>query len=127
MIDIEAKIKKNMEVLNISREEAVRLVAYDASIDRMTSAKEIDSDLTAEQQKIAKTARQADRKPTAFKFDTSKRKKADNLDKQFLIDILHKALNNSECQNIEIINAEREIVFNYSGVKYKLVLSAPRS
>ena len=126
-VDIEAMITKNMSILGISRDEAVALVASDAEIDRMTSSKEIDSDLTEEQRKNAKGARQADRKPTVFKFDTSKRKRAENSSKRSLIECLNSALTNYGATEIEVTNVEREIVFFADGTKYKVVLSAPRN
>ena len=93
----------------------------------MTSQKEIEGDLTEEQRKNAKSARQADRKPTVYKFDTSKRKRPENTGKRFLIDTLKTALETAGCDNLEVTNPEREIVFFSDGVKYKVVLSAPRS
>lgn len=123
----ETLIAKHMKTLGISREEALQLIADDEAVDRMTSTKQIDSDLTEEQRKSAKGARQADRKPTVYKFDTSKRKRAENSGKRFLIDTLKTALETAGCDNLEVTNPEREIVFFSDGVKYKVVLSAPRS
>ena len=123
----ETLIAKHMKTLGISREEALQLIADDEAVDRITSTKQIDSDLTEEQRKSAKGARQADRKPTVYKFDTSKRKRAENSGKRFLIDALKTALEGAECEQIDVTNPEREIVFYSDGVKYKIVLSAPRS
>ena len=116
-----------MATLGISREEAIQLIEDDKAVDRMTSQKEIEGDLTEEQRKNAKSARQADRKPTVYKFDTSKRKRPENTGKRFLIDTLKTALETAGCDNLEVTNPEREIVFFSDGVKYKVVLSAPRS
>ena len=92
----------------------------------MTRTSDIDGDLTEEQRKSAKKARQADRKPTAYKFDTTKRKRAENTGKRFLIDEIKKCLENAGADNLEVTNPEREIVFMSEGTKYKIVLSAPR-
>ena len=54
----ETLIAKHMKTLGISREEALQLIADDEAVDRMTSTKQIDSDLTEEQRKSAKGARQ---------------------------------------------------------------------
>ena len=116
----EEMIAKHMNVLGITREEAIQLIADDEEIDRMTRTSDIDGDLTAEQRKSAKKARQADRKPTVYKFDTTKRKRAENTGKRFLID------ENAGADNLEVTNPEREIVFMSEGTKYKIVLSAPR-
>lgn len=124
----EKKIAECMKILDISREDAIEMLKEDEAIDRMTSAKQINSDLNAEQIKNAKGMRQADRKHTVFKFDTSKRKRQENTGKRFLIDTIKQALiDEADCNDINVTNVEREIVFTYEGTKYKIVLSAPRS
>ena len=122
----EEMIAKHMNVLGITREEAIQLIADDEEIDRMTRTSDIDGDLTAEQHKSAKKARQADRKPTVYKFDTTKRKRAENTGKRFLIDEIKKCLENAGADSLEVTNPEREIIFMSEGTKYKIVLSAPR-
>ena len=122
----EEMIAKHMKTLGITREEAIQLIADDEEIDRMTRTSDIDGDLTAEQRKSAKKARQADRKPTVYKFDTTKRKRAENTGKRFLIDEIKKCLENAGADSLEVTNPEREIIFTSEGTKYKLVLSAPR-
>ena len=122
----EEMIANHMNVLGITREEAIQLIADDEEIDRMTRTSDIDGDLTAEQRKSAKKARQADRKPTVYKFDTTKRKRAENTGKRFLIDEIKKCLENAGADNLEVTNPEREIIFMSEGTKYKIVLSAPR-
>lgn len=120
-------IAKHMATLGILREEAIQLIEDDLAVDRMTSMKDVESDLTEEQRKNAKKARQADRKPTVFKFDTTKRKRPENAGKRFLIDTIKTALEGIEVENLEITNAEREMTFSVDGTKYKIVLSAPRT
>lgn len=122
----EEMIAKHMNTLGITREEAIQLIADDEEIDHMIRTSDIDGDLTEEQRKSAKKARQADRKPTVYKFDTTKRKRAENTGKRFLIDEIKKCLENAGADNLEVTNPEREIVFMSEGTKYKIVLSAPR-
>lgn len=119
----EKLIAKHMASLGISREEAIQLIADDVAIDK--GAKLFS--LTPEQEKESKKARQADRKPTVYNFDTSKRKRAENTDKRFLIDSLQASLQEVGVNDVEVTNPEREMVFHFNGVKYKIVLSAPRS
>ena len=119
----EKLIAKHMASLGITREEAIQLIEDDTAIDK--GAKLFT--LSAEQEKEAKKARQADRKQTVYNFDTSKRKRAENPDKRFLIDSLKTSLENLECDSLEVTNPEREMIFHYKGTKYKIVLSAPRS
>lgn len=122
----EEMIKKHMNTLGITRDEAIQLIADDEEIDHMTRTSDIDGDLTDEQRKSAKKARQADRKPTVYKFDTSKRTRKENIGKRALIETIKEALENSGCTDLEVTNIEREIVFFADGTKYKIVLSAPR-
>lgn len=122
----EEMIKKHMNTLGITREEAIQLIADDEEIDHMTRTSDIDGDLTDEQRKSAKKARQADRKPTVYKFDTSKRTRKENIGKRALIETIKEALEKSGCTDLEVTNIEREIVFFADGTKYKIVLSAPR-
>lgn len=120
----EQLVAKYMKSLEISREEAIELIRSDEEVDRMTSSKEINSDLTDEQKKATKQARQADRKPTVYKFEKKERKA--NNSKRELIEVLRKAVNENGGTDVDVTNIEREIVFKYDGVKYKVTLSAPR-
>lgn len=123
----EKTIQKHMNVLHITREEAIELIKEDEKIDKMTSTSEINSDMSVEQVKAAKTARQADRKKTVFNFDVSKREKKANPDKRILIENLRASVQAVGGTDIEVTNPEREMVFKFNNVKYKIVLSAPRS
>lgn len=123
----ETLIKRHMETLGISREDAIQLILDDEAVDKMTSVKQIDSDLTDEQRKNAKANRQADRKPTVFKFDTTKRAKKENTSKRAIIENVRSALAEMGGTEIDVTNIEREMVFNFDGVKYKITLSAPRT
>ena len=115
----EQKISAHMKNLGITREEAVQLIADDIAIDKGAKLFE----LTPEQEKEAKKARQADRKPTAYNFP--KKEKKANEAKREIIQLLAEAL--SEAEEVQLTNAEREITFRKDGIKYKLVLSCPRS
>lgn len=119
-------IQEIMTLLQCTEEQAMDIIARDKEIDKMT-VKECESDLTQEQKASAKKARQGDRKPTVYKFDT-RAKKAD-LDKAHLIHLLADCLGmvtKSE-EDLVVTNAERQIDFVYNGRKFRVVLSAPRS
>lgn len=118
----ETLIQKHMSVLGISRDEAIQLIEDDKRIDKGEKLFE----LTAEQKQASKKARQADRKPTVYKFDTSKRKRPANENKRLLINTLKQALE-SIGASVEVTNIEREMVLMFEETKYKVVLSAPRS
>lgn len=103
--------------------EILDVLNADREIDRGAKLFELDFELEAG----AKKARRADR------TDTPKpRERKPNEDKQFLLRVLLKALENHDDEGFgeefrsEVINPEREFLFIYNGIKYKVTLSAPR-
>ena len=122
--ETEKLIAKHMNLLKISREEAIQLIEDDKRIDK---GEKLFS-LTPEQEKTSKKARSAGRKPktTVYKFDTTKRKKPENKNKSDLISVITGALTEHGAENLELINPEREFTFTMDGTKYKIVLSLPR-
>lgn len=111
--------------LGLSEDEIAVVIAMDKEIDRGAKLFELAPELQAG----AKKARQADR------TDTPKpRERKPNEDRRFLIDALvwamttdiEQAGDNVLATDVEIINPEREFLFTYNGIKYKVVLSAPR-
>lgn len=122
--ETEKLIAKHMNLLKISREEAIQLIEDDKRIDK---GEKLFS-LTPEQEKASKKARSAGRKPktTVYKFDTTKRKKPENKNKSDLISVITGALTEHGVENLELINPEREFTFTMDGIKYKIVLSLPR-
>jgi len=109
-------IKRYMEKLNLSFEEALSLW-QDEQDDNLP-------DLTTEQKAVAKEMAQADRK----KENTPrKRERKPDKAKQDLIQYLALALHdNDNVDEWTITNYEREIEFLYNGNKYRLTLSKPR-
>lgn len=118
----EKQIQQYIESLGITREEALQLMADDDAIDHGAELFE----LTPEQAKVSKQARQTDRKPTVYNFDTSKRQRAENPDKRLLIQILRNAVAEVGGDKIEVTNIEREIEFYLNDKRYRITLSAPR-
>ena len=117
-------IENLMKVLGCSEQEAKQILEDDKKIDRGEKLFE----LTPEQQKASKKARQTGtKKKTVYSFDTSKRKRKENPDKAFLLEIFKKALESQEATNIEIMTPEREMSFSFNDVRYKIVLSVPRN
>ena len=112
---------KAMLKLGMTEEEIAELLEADKKIDQGEKLFE----LTAEQEKASKQARQADRKPRAYDLDNTggKRNKKVNNAKIELLQNLIDAIP----ADVEIQNPEREFTFIYKDVKYKVVLSAPRS
>ena len=113
-----------MRKLGMSEEEIQQVLADDKRIDKGEKLFE----LSAEQEKASKQARQADRKPTVYKLDNTagKRSKKTDEDKEFLTNTLFSAIL-PICDTYKVTNAGREFEFTYHGRKFKGVLSAPRS
>ena len=120
----EKLIDKHISLLGISREEAEQLVTDDEAIDKGVKLFE----LSAEQEKASKKARAIGTKTTPTKPTATKReRKADN-DKVMLMETLQSALGElAEVTDIDVTNAEREMIFFCNDRKFKIVLSAPRS
>lgn len=118
---MEDKILLMMKNLDITREEAIELIKEDKRIDRMTSMKEIDNDLTDEQKEVVKKARRGS-SGSKHKTTTKREKKKDDLKASIIADIIS-VLN---ADDVNIINAEREIEFIKNDRKFKIVLSVPR-
>ena len=110
---------EKMRKLGFSDAEIADVLAADKRIDKGENL----FPLSAEQEKAAQKARQADRAPTVYKFD--KRERKPNEQKRDLIALIAETLK-PQTDSIEILNPEREILFNFSGIKYKITLSAPR-
>ena len=113
-----------MRKLGMSEEEIQQVLADDKRIDKGEKLFE----LTAEQEKASKQARQADRKPIVYKLDNTagKRSKKEDADKATLMNALFSAIL-PMCDTYEVTNAEREFCFTDHERKFKVVLSAPRS
>ena len=104
--------------LGLTDAEIEQVLADDKRIDKGEKLFELDPEL----EKGAKKARQAPRKANATQ---TKRERKEDTDKRFLIAEIAKAL--AECDKMEITNPDRQIDFEFSGRKFRIVLSAPRS
>ena len=108
--------------LEISVEEAKALLESDKEIEKGADP----FPLTEEQKKTEKEMRLAGKAPTVYNF--TKRERKPNPDKRELINAIEEMLTYSDIQadNVSITNPERQIDFTFKGVKYRVVLSAPR-
>ena len=110
--------------LGLSDEEIKQVLADDKRIDKGEKLFE----LSAEQEREAKKARNVGRAPTAYKF--TKRERKPDQDKKVLCQTMIEALIEAgmiDNSTLHIENIEREFLFKHDGRKYKVVLSAPRS
>ena len=109
-----------MRKYGMTEAEILDVLECDKEIDRGAKLFELDAELQAG----AKKARRADR------TDTPKpRERKPNEDKRTLINAITVLLtaDHINADNVEVINPEREILFQFNGVKYKITLSAPRT
>lgn len=114
-------VKKIMGILGCSEQEAQDVIATDKKIDK---GEKLFS-LNPEEEKASKKARRA---PTVYNFDTSKRKKVENLVKRDLIQQLFQFLNSLDevITNIQVVNPERIISFDVQGNTYEFTLVQKR-
>lgn len=111
----EETIKKYMEKLDLSFEEALSLWE-DEQEDNLPN-------LTPEQQAVAKEMAQADRKKETT---PRKRERKPDDDKRELIKMFEQVLDGAAVKVRKVTNPEREIEFDYNGNRYRLTLSKPR-
>ena len=110
--------------LGLTDEEIKQVLADDKRIDKGEKLFE----LSAEQEREAKKARNVGRGPTAYKF--TKRERKPDEDKKVLCQTMIEALIEADMidnSTLHIENIEREFLFKHNGKKYKVVLSVPRS
>lgn len=119
----ESKKEKLMRTLGISAAEAEELMAYDEDVQH---DKKTEYDLTPEQEANARKYRQADREKKPFIPDLKKRERKPNEPKREIIRTLQDAIDEIGAENVEITNIERQIDFFLDGIRYRIVLSAPR-
>lgn len=115
----EQNLEKIMKALGCSKDEALSVIETDIIIDKGGDP----FPLTNEQKKVEKKMRQADRKPTTYKFTTRERKK--NETKGDLIAEIAQFLQ-EKVENLAIPNAERMISFEKDGKKFELTLIQKR-
>ena len=114
---------ERMRAQGYTEEEIEDMLKCDQEIDQGADLFPLDPEL----EKGAKKARRADRTDAPKKAE-----RKPNADRQFLIRLLASAIHDSdnpgfgEELQLETINAEREFLFTFNGIKYKVVLSAPR-
>ena len=106
--------------LGLSEAEAQQVLEDDKKIDR---GEKMSFDISKTQEKETRKYRQTDRKPTVYNW--KKRERKPNEAKREIIQVLDDALCDL-ADNVEVINLERQLEFELDGVRYRVVLSAPR-
>lgn len=109
---------ERMRKQGYTEEEIADMLKCDQEIDRGADLFPLSADL----EKGAKKARRADRTDTPKK---AVRERKLNGDKQTLLHLLQCGLGD-DVADLVVTNQEREFLFTYNGIKYKVTLSAPR-
>lgn len=117
------EIKKLMQLLDISYEEALELAEDDKKIDK---GEKMDFDLTPEQEKNVKQIKNGMARCVDAYGKKRDREVKEDPEKKFLIAEIDSLLARVKCENIVVTNPQREINFEYAGRRFKIVLSAPR-
>lgn len=115
-----------MRKLGFTDKEIKEVLEDDKRIDKGEKLFELNT----EQEKASKQARKMTRAPVAYKLDNTagKRSKKSDEVKAGLIELISTVIQEQPaCNNLEVLNPEREITFMWMGKKYKITLSAPRT
>ena len=127
-VNKEEKIAQLMKTLELSRDEALELMAEDERVDRMKPS-ETSNDLTKEQKQVIKKMKNVSRAPTVYNWDTKKRERKPNELKREIIDDLFTFLleNWPELrENANIAYIEQKIDFVLNGVSFTLTVTQHR-
>ena len=120
----ESQKERIMRVLDVSEKEANEILAYDNAVDKGLKTQ---YDFTKEQEKETRKYRQADRKPTAYKF--TKRERKPNATKGGLIQEFFEFLSEKSSfstENVVVLNKERQIGFKIGEDEFELTLVQKR-
>lgn len=116
----EDNIKKLMDLRGYDYETAKQIVLDDEAVDK---GEPLPWDLTPEQKKVQKKARQADRE--VGKSEKKVKTVKENPQKAQIIADLAKFLEEN-VENVQILNKERQISFDFGEEKYELTLVQKR-
>jgi len=122
----ETQKEKIMRVLQVDSRQADEILAYDKAVER---GEKTPYDLTAEQEKEVRKYRQAERKPTLYKWDTKKRERKPNATKEGIVAEIATFLKENsdfDTKDVEITNKNREITFQISDDTFTVTLVQKR-
>lgn len=119
---MEEKILQMMKSLDLTRDEAIALIAEDEEVDRMKMS-EVDKDLTPEQRKAIKKVKGGARAVNAYGITVTVQRKKDEA-KRTLIETLYNSLTDGNLllSDLRIANPEREITFKFGKEDFSLTL-----
>lgn len=115
------KALKLMAKLDCSYDEAYQVVLDDEAVDR---GEALPWDLTPEQMKASKKARQADHaKP---KEKVKRERKKNDVKANLILDLANFLEESETITGVEITNAERQVAFTLGDLKFELTLVQKR-
>lgn len=122
-LEYEQTIEKHIKLLGCTREEAIDIIETDKIIDK---GGRTQYDLSKEEEKVAiKISGINERK--AKSADNKRGKvRAENPTKADLIKFLFESLTEYDCQNLNIVNKERQLAFSVGDNDYELTLVQKR-
>lgn len=115
-----------MRALGVSEAEAEGIIAFDKAIDR---GERTEYDLDPEKEKEAKKMANVKNHRTTGVYNLNKRERKANPTKASIIaEIAQFLTENSEnaCENVKVVNKERQISFSIGDNKYELTLVQKR-
>lgn len=125
---MEAQKEKLMRILNVSAEEAEKIIADDKAIDRGEKLFE----LTEEQKKVAKKMSNFDsknrKKPMVLDLKQPKNRKENATKSGIIAELVTFFSENSQfsVENLEILNKERQFTFKIGDETYEITLIQKR-
>ena len=122
-LEYEQTIEKHIKLLGCTREEAIDIIETDKIIDK---GGRTQYDLSKEEEKLAmKISGVSERK--AKSADNKRGKvRAENPTKADLIQFLFEKLQEYDCQNLNVLNKERQIAFSVGENDFELTLVQKR-
>lgn len=119
---MEEKIKRYMNELDLSYEEAKQLYLDDMEVDKMSMG-EVNSDLTDEQKKAVKTLKNSDSHARTKRQAPTRQEDTEKIN---IISLLSDFLKEESMESVQIVNKSKLITFTLNGNNYKLDLIKQR-
>lgn len=121
---IDRKEVEKLVKFGMTEAEAIETLKADQEIDRMTSFKQINGDLSEEQKIASKKARSTGGKKTV-NYQFTKRERKPNESKRELIQIVAEALKEAWIEP-NVTNIERQVDFMYNNEQFSITLTQHR-